>query len=114
MARRTQRVTILSLAAAFTLVAAACSSSSSSSSAGGSSSSSSSKAPISVGLLLGLSSPLSASVKSIEQGILYEIKQVNAAGGINGRQIKYYVLDDAGTTWDPLESTCRHASLSIL
>jgi ABC-type branched-subunit amino acid transport system substrate-binding protein len=101
VARRTQRVTILSLAAAVTLVAAACSSSSSSSSsssAGGSSSSSSSKSPISVGLLLGLSSALSASVKSIEQGIIYEIKQVNAAGGINGRQIKYYVLDDAGTT----------------
>ncbi len=86
----------MSLAAAVTLVAAACGSSSSS--AGSSSSSSNNKSPISVGLLLGLSSALSASVKSIEQGILYAIQQTNAAGGINGRQIKYYVLDDAGTT----------------
>ena len=45
-----------------------------------------------------MSSSLSASVKSIQQGILYAIKEVNAAGGINGRQIKTYTLDDAGTT----------------
>jgi branched-chain amino acid transport system substrate-binding protein len=82
---------------------AACSSSSSASgsaSGGGGSTGGSSgdKSPIKVGLLLGLSSSLSASVKSIEQGILYAIQQTNAAGGINGRQIKYYVLDDAGTT----------------
>jgi branched-chain amino acid transport system substrate-binding protein len=88
---------MMSLAAAVILAAAACSSTSSSS-AGSTGTSSASKSPISVGLLLGLSSPLSASVKSIEQGILYAIQQANAAGGINGRQIKYYVLDDAGTT----------------
>jgi ABC-type branched-subunit amino acid transport system substrate-binding protein len=92
-------VALVSLAAAVMVAIAACSSSGSSSSSGGSTAGSSAdKAPIKVGLLLGLSSPLSASVKSIEQGILYAIQQTNAAGGINGRQIKYYTLDDAGTT----------------
>jgi branched-chain amino acid transport system substrate-binding protein len=92
-------VALVSLAAAVIVAIAACSSSGSSSASGGSTGGSSGdKSPIKVGLLLGLSSSLSASVKSAEQGILYAINQTNAAGGINGRQIKYYVLDDAGTT----------------
>jgi ABC-type branched-subunit amino acid transport system substrate-binding protein len=93
-------VRLVGLSMAACLALAACSSGGGSGSGGGSSAAggSSSKAPIKVGLLLGLSSALSASVKSIQQGILYAIQEQNKSGGINGRQIQYETLDDAGTT----------------
>ena len=41
-----------------------------------------------------------------------ERRLIEAEWGVtkNGRRARYYKI----TPWDPLESTCRHASLSIL
>jgi branched-chain amino acid transport system substrate-binding protein len=82
---------------------AACSSSSSSSStastgatgsASGSASGSSSSAPISIGASLSLTGDFSADGQAFDQGYKLWVKDVNAAGGIMGRQVKLTVLDD--------------------
>jgi branched-chain amino acid transport system substrate-binding protein len=77
---------------------AACSSSSSSSTgstaATGSASSSSSKAPITIGASLSLTGDFSADGTAYDQGYKLWVKDVNAAGGILGRQVKLTILDD--------------------
>jgi branched-chain amino acid transport system substrate-binding protein len=77
---------------------AACSSSSSSSTGStavtGSASSSSSKAPITIGASLSLTGDFSADGTAYKQGYELWVKDVNAAGGILGRQVKLTILDD--------------------
>jgi branched-chain amino acid transport system substrate-binding protein len=83
---------------------AACGSSShsastgSSSSAGGGSTTAASGAPIVVGNIGSYSGALASSFAGSEQVIQAWAKTVNAAGGINGRQVKLIVKDDAGST----------------
>jgi branched-chain amino acid transport system substrate-binding protein len=81
---------------------AACSSGSSSSSsssaaAGGSASSaggSSSSSPITIGASLSLTGDFSADGQAFQKGYELWAKDVNAAGGILGRQVKLTILDD--------------------
>ncbi len=77
---------------------AACSSSSSSSSssagAGSSSSASGSKAPITIGASLSLTGDFSADGQAFEKGYKLWQSDVNAAGGILGRQVKLTILND--------------------
>jgi branched-chain amino acid transport system substrate-binding protein len=78
-------------------VLAACSSNSSSSSpagATGTGSGSSSSAPINIGASLSLTGDFSADGQAFKQGYLLWVKDVNAAGGILGRQVKLTILDD--------------------
>jgi branched-chain amino acid transport system substrate-binding protein len=88
-------------------VLAACSSSSSSSSSNtgtspsGSTSStgsaSSSSGPITIGASLSLTGDFSADGKAFQQGYELWVKDVNAAGGIDGRQVKLTILNDASS-----------------
>jgi branched-chain amino acid transport system substrate-binding protein len=98
-------------------VLAACSSGSSSSSStgttpagSGSSSASgpSSSAPISIGASLSLSGDFSADGQAFEKGYQLWAKDVNAAGGILGRQVKLTILDDAS---DPNQATTNYQTL---
>jgi branched-chain amino acid transport system substrate-binding protein len=77
---------------------AACSNSSSSSTgstaATGSASSASSSAPITIGASLSLTGDFSADGTAYDQGYKLWAKDVNAAGGILGRQVKLTILDD--------------------
>ena len=86
-------------------VLAACSSSSSSSTTSSTSTGSasapasgaasgSSSAPISIGASLSLTGDFSADGTAFQQGYELWVKDVNAAGGILGRQVKLTVLDD--------------------
>jgi branched-chain amino acid transport system substrate-binding protein len=98
---------------------AACSSSSSSSSssaaagpasspASGSASGSSSSAPITVGASLSLTGDFSADGQAFQQGYQLWVKDVNAAGGILGRQVKLTVLDDKS---DPNQVVTNYQTL---
>jgi branched-chain amino acid transport system substrate-binding protein len=81
-------------------VLAACSSSSSSSSSAGASSTSSasgSKAPITIGASLSLTGDFSADGQAFQKGYELWVKDVNAAGGILGRQVKLTILNDASS-----------------
>jgi branched-chain amino acid transport system substrate-binding protein len=101
-------------------VLAACSSSGSSSSSsssaagattGGSASSAasgSSSAPISIGASLSLTGDFSADGLAFEQGYQLWVKDVNAAGGILGRQVKLTVLDDKS---DPNQVVTNYQTL---
>ncbi|CAG0996676.1 partial Leucine-, isoleucine-, valine-, threonine-, and alanine-binding protein, partial [Planctomycetaceae bacterium] len=51
------------------------------------------KDPIVVGVMLPLSGAISEFGKSAHQGVLLAAEQINAAGGINGAQIKLKVID---------------------
>jgi branched-chain amino acid transport system substrate-binding protein len=55
---------------------------------------------------IALVAPLTGDVKtfgeSTKNGFLLAVDEANAAGGINGKQIKYYILDDRN---DPTEAT---------
>jgi branched-chain amino acid transport system substrate-binding protein len=76
-------------------VLAACSSSSSSSSAATSTSSSpSSKAPITIGASLSLTGDFSADGQAFERGYQLWVADVNAKGGILGRQVTLKILND--------------------
>jgi branched-chain amino acid transport system substrate-binding protein len=100
-------------------VLAACSSggsssSSSSSSAGSTSPSSSastspsSSAPISIGASLSLTGDFSDDGKAFQQGYDLWVKDVNAAGGILGRQVKLTVIDDKS---DPNQVVTNYQTL---
>jgi branched-chain amino acid transport system substrate-binding protein len=75
---------------------AACSSSSSSttSSGGTTSTGTSTTAPITIGASLSLSGDFSADGTAFDKGYKLWAKDVNAAGGILGRQVKLTILDD--------------------
>jgi branched-chain amino acid transport system substrate-binding protein len=98
-------------------VLAACSSggsSSSSSSAGSTSPSSSastspsSSAPISIGASLALTGDFSADGQAFKQGYELWVKDVNAAGGILGRQVTLTILDDKS---DPNQVVTNYQTL---
>jgi branched-chain amino acid transport system substrate-binding protein len=97
-------------------VLAACSSSSSSSSAASTASSGSasapasgsSSAPISIGASLSLTGDFSADGQAFQQGYQLWVKDVNAAGGILGRQVKLTVLDDKS---DPNQVVTNYQTL---
>src|SRR6201987_29143 len=83
-------------------VLAACSSSSSSSTTSTSTSSSasasaSSSTPISIGASLSLTGDFSADGQAFQKGYQLWAKDVNAAGGIDGRQVKLTFLNDASS-----------------
>jgi branched-chain amino acid transport system substrate-binding protein len=69
-------------------------SSTTSSSPASSASAASSAAPISIGASLSLTGDFSADGLAFQQGYKLWVKDVNAAGGILGRQVKLTVLDD--------------------
>jgi len=92
---------------------AACSSSSSSSSstgtsATGSASGSSSSAPITIGASLSLTGDFSADGTAFQKGYELWAKDVNAAGGILGRQVKLTILDDKS---DPNQVVTNYQTL---
>jgi branched-chain amino acid transport system substrate-binding protein len=96
-------------------VLAACSSSSSSSSsstgstaATGSASATSSSAPITIGASLSLTGDFSADGTAYDQGYKLWAKDVNAAGGILGRQVKLTILDDKS---DPNQVVTNYETL---
>jgi branched-chain amino acid transport system substrate-binding protein len=98
-------------------VLAACSSGGSSSStssaaggttATGSSSASSSSAPITIGASLSLTGDFSADGQAFKQGYQLWVKDVNAAGGILGRQVQLTVLDDKS---DPNQVVTNYGTL---
>src|ERR1700761_2720011 len=97
-------------------VLAACSSSSSSSSAASAASSGSasapasgsSSAPITIGASLSLTGDFSADGVAFQQGYQLWVKDVNAAGGILGRQVKLTVLDDKS---DPNQVVTNYQTL---
>jgi branched-chain amino acid transport system substrate-binding protein len=94
---------------------AACSSSSSSSSsstgstaATGSTSATSSSAPITIGASLSLTGDFSADGTAYDQGYKLWAKDVNAAGGILGRQVQLTILDDKS---DPNQVVTNYETL---
>jgi branched-chain amino acid transport system substrate-binding protein len=94
-------------------VLAACSSngSSSTSSAGGStgtSSAATTTGPITIGASLALSGDFSADGQAFKKGYELWAKDVNAAGGIMGRQVKLTILDDAS---DPNQAVTNYQTL---
>jgi branched-chain amino acid transport system substrate-binding protein len=83
--------------AATGFVAAACSSSASGGAAANGSATGSSAAPIRIGTVRTFSGPLASSIVSGKASVQAWAADVNAHGGINGRQIKLYIEDDAGS-----------------
>jgi ABC-type branched-subunit amino acid transport system substrate-binding protein len=88
------------------IIVSACGSSSSSSSSSQSSSGSggttssaaaSSSGPIKIGLITTLSGPLAPVFKGVNSDFLARIAWQNAQGGVNGRKLVGYALDDGGT-----------------
>jgi branched-chain amino acid transport system substrate-binding protein len=77
-------------------VLAACSSSSSSS--GGSTLSSNPKTPITIGASLSLTGDFSTDGQAFDEGYKLWQKDVNAHGGILGRQVKLVILNDASSS----------------
>jgi len=97
-------------------VLAACSSSNSSSSAASTTSSGSasapasgsSSAPITIGASLSLTGDFSTDGQAFQKGYNLWVKDVNAAGGILGRQVKLTVLDDKS---DPNQVVTNYQTL---
>jgi branched-chain amino acid transport system substrate-binding protein len=88
---------------------AACSSSSSSSATGSASTSASgSSAPITIGASLSLTGDFDADGQAYDQGYKLWAKDVNAAGGILGRQVKLTILDDKS---DPNQVVTNYETL---
>ena len=83
-------------------------SSSSASSTGAASSSPASTTPISIGASLSLTGDFSDDGKAFQQGYNLWVKDVNAAGGILGRQVKLTILDDKS---DPNQVVTNYQSL---
>ncbi len=88
---RTRFLPITAAGAAAVTILAACSSGSSSSS---SSSSQSNKKPITIGVSVSLTGDFSADGQAFQRGYNLWASDVNKAGGILGRQVKFIYLDD--------------------
>ena len=105
---------VLGAVALFVGVLAACSSSGSSSSSTGAASpasttsAKSSSAPITIGASLSLTGDFSADGQAYKQGYELWVKDVNAAGGILGRQVKLTILDDRS---DPNQVVTNYQTL---
>ena len=90
--------TAFAVAAATVLSAGAltaCSSGSSGSSAGSSAGGSSSKSPVTIGASLSLTGDFSTDGQAFKQGYEMWAAEVNAKGGLLGRQVKLTILNDA-------------------
>lgn len=87
-----KKIVVLGVAVLLSLATAACGSSSSGS--GSSGSSSGSKDPIEVGAILSLSGAVSAFGLLTQQGVDLAVTDVNAHGGVNGRQLGVKYFDD--------------------
>ena len=98
--RQRPRLLLASIAIASVLATAACSSA-----APGSNSTS---GPITIGMSLPLSGPVADVSKSGYEGYQQWVADVNAAGGLLGRQIKLDVLDDG---FDPDSSVANYTKL---
>jgi branched-chain amino acid transport system substrate-binding protein len=101
--------TALAVAAATVVSAgalAACSSSSGGSTANGGGSSS--KSPITIGASLSLTGDFSADGQAFQKGYDLWVKDVNAKGGILGRQVKLTVLNDAS---NPTQAVTNYQTL---
>ena len=94
-----RNVITLSAVALSVGVVAACSSggSSSSTSTGAGQTSSSSKAPINIGASLSATGDFAADGQAFQKGYQLWAKDVNAAGGLLGRQVKLTILNDASS-----------------
>jgi len=84
------------------------SSASTSSSGSASTSASGSSAPITIGASLSLTGDFSADGQAFDQGYKLWVKDVNAAGGILGRQVQLTVLDDKS---DPNQVVTNYQTL---
>src|SRR6266404_4866177 len=108
--RRVIALSALAVVAAGCL--AACSSSSSSSTTGGtpssSGSSSASSAPITIGASLSLTGDFSADGQAFQKGYQLWAADVNAKGGLLGRQVKVTILNDAS---NPNQVVTNHENL---
>src|SRR5712691_12613410 len=96
---RPHRARFLSLAAAATAAAvlAACSSGSSPSSSNSASPSAAAKAPIVIGASVSLTGDFSADGQAFQKGYELWAHDVNAAGGLLGRQVQLKILNDASS-----------------
>ena len=83
-------------------------SSNSASATGAASSSPANKTPISIGASLSLTGDFSDDGKAFQQGYNLWVKDVNAAGGILGRQVKLTILDDKS---DPNQVVTNYQTL---
>lgn len=90
-----RKVITLSAAALAAGVLAACSSSGSSGSGAGQSGSS--KAPVNIGASLSLTGDFAADGQAFQKGYNLWAKDVNAAGGLLGRQVKLTVINDTSS-----------------
>ena len=98
----------LAVAASIVLLVASCGSSSSSS---GSSSSGSSKAIINLGGPAPLTGPEAADGQSMKQGLQLAVSQINASGGLLGRQIKLSLYDIGDMSPDNLTAAAQQLVL---
>jgi branched-chain amino acid transport system substrate-binding protein len=102
---RPRRLPVLVVGAALAVTAvAACSSAASSGSAAGSASS----GPITIGMSLPMTGPVADVSKSGYQGYELWASQVNAAGGLLGRQVRLDMLDDG---FDPNQTAADYTRL---
>jgi branched-chain amino acid transport system substrate-binding protein len=118
---RSHRARFLSLGAAAcvaAVLAAGCSSGSSSSNNSSSTPTTSTKAPIVIGTSLSLTGDFSTDGVAFQKGYQLWVHDVNAAGGLLGRQVQLKVLNDASsptqvvTNYDKLIST-DHVDLTF-
>ena len=104
---RSHRARFLSLGAAAIVtvaLAAGCSSNSGNSAAGGSAS----KSPILIGTSLSLTGDFSADGQAFQKGYNLWVQDVNASGGLGGRQVKLVVLNDNSS---PTQVTTNYQDL---
>jgi len=104
---RPHRARFLSLGAAALMalaLAAGCSSSNSTSGSGGSAS----KSPILIGTSLSLTGDFSADGQAFQKGYNLWVQDVNASGGLGGRQVKLVVLNDNSS---PTQVTTNYQDL---
>lgn len=95
-------VLALVAAALMAVALAACGSSGSSSS-----SSASTTGPITIGEMNSLTGDSAAPAKTLQQGFELEVGIINAAGGVNGRQIKVITLDDKSDVTSAVQDTTQ-------
>jgi ABC-type branched-subunit amino acid transport system substrate-binding protein len=58
--------------------------------------------PLKIGLIVPLTGPVSSTGQALRNGFELGVKKVNDAGGVDGRKVRYVVVDDAS---DPATST---------
>jgi branched-chain amino acid transport system substrate-binding protein len=94
-------VLALVAAALMAVLLAACGSS------GSSSSSTATTGPITIGEMNSLTGDSAAPAKTLQQGFELEVAAINAAGGVNGRQLKVITLDDKSDVTSAVQDTTQ-------